>query len=726
MTQAGIILGTAAYMSPEQARGASVDKRTDIWAFGVVLFEMLTGRPCFPGDSVTDVLAAVVKSDPDWAALPADTQWRIRELLQRCLAKDRKKRLRDIADGQLEIEQAMALGLTGAGAAESGNGGLPATVGAGRISKTMTVALVVLTLAAAFIAYWALSRPSAPGPEIHAAITLPEGHALFSIPAISPDGTTVAFVSAGPSEQPRLYTRRLMDDFELRAIPGTEGADFPFFSPDGRFVAFFAKRQLFRVSLDGGSPTPIAKAPNPMGGTWGDDDSIVFAPTLNGGLVRVAAGGGEPQPLVRPDSDLNYGFVFPTFLPGARELLFTVWGKDFGPARLNIATGERSNIAGGYWSNTAYAASGHIVFGGLGHGGEILAVPDSIPDGGSRPVPVLVQRKVFRNYRGGGVWFGMSRNGTLVYALGDISQNTLVLIDQSGNVSSTVIGERTFYDEKPTLSPDKKWAAYTRLEKIYVRNLDRGSEVLLTTEDGAGISWHDRGPIWTSDSKRVVFYSNRAGNYDLFITDASGGGKIEPLLQAPLNQTSPSIRQQDGTLAFVESHPATARDIWMLHPGGKRDPWLVTPVNEDQPSFSPDGRLVAYTSDESDRPEIYISPFSDSRKREKASTDGAMCPVWSPKGDRLFFRQGTKIMAVDIREDGSAAGKPRMLFDGGWSLGTSGGLPRLNTTTSIGFEVMPDGEHFLMVRAEPEAVPTKIHVIFNWFEELNRLCPVGK
>ena len=726
MTRAGIILGTAAYMAPEQARGVAVDKRADIWAFGVVLFEMLTGTACFTGDSVTDVLLAVVRSEPNWDALPAETPGPIRRLLHRCLAKDRKQRVHDIADARIEIEQAQASGE--AGGVQPSTAEEAAMVAASRRFRTYAFALAslaVLALAAVSVAYWLTSRPPAPGPVIHADLALPEGHALVASPAISPDGRTVAFVSQGPSERPHLQVRRLMDDFEVREIPGAEDADQPFFSPDGRSVAFFAKRQLFRVRLDGGAPVAIASAPNPRGGTWGDDDSIIFTPSTNGGLVRIVAGGGQPQPLIRPDGETNYGFVLPRFLPGARELLFSVWGKELGPARLNLATLERSSIASGS-GNAVYAASGHIVIGGrVTQEGEILAVPDTARDSGSPRLPVAVLQNVFRSVRSATSWFDLSLTGTLVYAVADISRNSIVSVDQAGRVASTLMGGRAYYDATPALSPDATRIAYARLGRIRVRNLERGTDEVLTTEDGAGTSWDDRAPAWTPDGRRVVFASNRVGNWDVFARDASGGGTADPVVQRPLNQLYPAFRRQDGTMAFVESHPATSYDIWLLPPGGKTEASFTTPANEVGPTFSADGRLLAYASDESGRPEIYVTPFARPLRRGvTVSAEGGVCPAWSPKQNRLFFWQGTKILAVDIRPDGNPAGIPRMLFDGGWSLGAPGGIIRPTIGATTCFEVLPDGEHFLMVRADPEAIPTRMHLIFNWLEELKAKVPI--
>ena len=359
MTRAGVILGTAAYMAPEQARGAAVDKRADIWAFGVVLFEMLAGRPCFAGDTVTDVLAAVVKSEPDWAALPAHTPPRVRQLLHRCLAKDRRQRLHDIGDARLEIEAALASLIGGEPGSASALGALPAAA-AGFWSGRRLAVFGLLPLAALVLGLGAaLSlEPDAPGrsgcrrPRQSRA---PRGACTLLDPAISPDGRIVAFVSAGQNERPSLYVRELTKNFSLRPIPETEDADSPFFSPDGQSIAFFARGQLLRVSLDGGLPVPVAPAPAPLGGTWGDDGSIVFTPTLSRGLVRVTLKDGPPETLIRPDGRSTYAVTYPTFLPGARELLFSAWGMNVNVERLTLADGKRFPVVAMFASNALHA-----------------------------------------------------------------------------------------------------------------------------------------------------------------------------------------------------------------------------------------------------------------------------------------------------------------------------------------------------------------------------------
>jgi Tol biopolymer transport system component len=711
-TAAGVILGTAAYMAPEQARGAAVDKRADIWAFGVVFFEMLTGKRLFAGDTISDTLAAVLKTDPDWSLLPADAPSVVRRLLARCLERDPRRRLRDIGDGLHELARAEE-----------------PQAEAGRTAKRMFAALVVsgfLILILGIFLYRSPTHPASPGVTTYTDIALPEGHALFSTPAISPDGSTVAFVSAAPSEIPRLYIRRLIKDFEPLPIPGAEGAVQPFFSPDGQHVAYFARDRLYRVSLDGSIPIPLALAPYPVGGGWGDDDSIVFAPTPTGGLIQVKATGVRTEKLlIRPDGISAFAFGHPFFLPGAKELLFRALGKNAGVELLEIATMKRRRILLGLGGNMVLAASGHLLFitPSSGHRGQLLAAPFLQGSAQSDLAPKTVLQDLFVDPYQARAWYSLSHSVTLVYAVGNISRNELVRVDPSGRIASTYGGPG--WHATLSLSPDENRVAYAREGRVYVRNLQRGEETLLTTEAEAPTMWQDGFPIWTSDGSRVVFCSTRSGNWDLYSKEASGAGAPEVLLSREFSQYGGSMRK-DGTLVFNDERPDTATDIWSFRPGGKPEPWRVTPKQECSPKFSPDGQLIAYASDESERFEIYVSPFAHPLKRIQISTEGGRFPVWSPKGYRLFFRQGTKIMVVDVRPDGSAAGNPRMVFDGGWPLGTFGGLPIAPTRLmESDFAVMSNGD-FLMIKADPEAIPTRLRVIFNWLEELKRLVPTGE
>ena len=572
--------------------------------------------------------------------------------------------------------------------------------------------------------YWSQTRPAAPGVVNHVDLALPEGHALYSSPAISPDGRIVAFVSAGQNERPSLYVRELTKNFSLRPIPETEDADSPFFSPDGRSIAFFARGQLLRVSLDGGLPVPVAPAPAPLGGTWGDDGSIVFTPTLSRGLVRVTLKDGPPETLIRPDGRSTYAVTYPTFLPGARELLFSAWGMNVNVERLTLADGKRFPVVAMFASNALHAGSGHVLFGSLLSifKSELLAVALLPTDAGGGAAPVL--SGVFVDTRAGRFWVDTVRTGTLVYAAGDVSRTTLVQVDQAGRIVETYPGNGHY--ETPAVSRDGERVAYTRDGRIYVQSLRRRGETLLTEETGAASKFTERTPTWHPDGVHILYMSNRRGNWDLYTKNASGAEMAQPVVEKDGDQLFPSMRR-DGTLLFVESHPEMGRDIWLQTPDGKQHEWLATSKNEYWPTFSPNGELIAYASDQSERFEVYVSPVSDPNTRHQISTEGGVYPVWSPNGGCVFFRQGTRFLAADVHPDGSAAGKPRPLFDGGWPLGTSAGLPLGRTSINRnGFAVLPDGEHFLMIRAEPAAIPTRLHVVFNWLEELKSKMPTKK
>ena len=728
-----MILGHGGLHGAGAGARRAVDKRADIWAFGCVLFEMLTGQPCFAGEDVTDTLAAVVKTDPEWTALPSRARRRpIRQLLRRCLEKDRKQRLHDIADARLEIEAAPRSPVD-VPSGPSSTVTATAAASAGywpRRSATLfgLVPLSALIVALAAVLYWSLVREVPPDVTTYTDIALPDGHALFSGPAISPDGRVLAFVSAGPAETPRLYVRHLTRGFEERAVPGTEDAAQPFFSPDGRHVAYFAKGQLYRVSVDGGIPTLRARAPAALGGSWGDDDSIIFAGTAIGGLIQVKGTGMTAEKLViRPDGVAAYAFVQPSFLPGARQLLFAVYGRDAGIEALEIATGKRSRlIPEQLCVRMAYADSGHLIYANVPSAirGQLLAIPYSPGRAPLDQTPGTVLQDVFVDYYKGQAWFGLSRNGTLVHAVGNISHNALVRVDPSGRIVGT-LGRPGFYGTV-SLSPNGDRVVYVRDGKIIVQNLQRGGEVVLTTEAEAPAKWEDRYPIWNADGSRVVYSSIRTGNWDLYSRDASGQEATPDLLLPKEFSQYPGSIREDGTLVFTEEHPDTAADIYSLRPGGKPEAWRVTPKQEHSPRFSPDGRLIAYVSDENERFEIYVSAFDKKSERIQVSTEGGRCPVWSAKGDRLFYRQGTMIMVIDIGPNGTPAGRSRVLFEGGWSLATWRGLPVAPTRPiHPDFAVMSNGD-FLMVKAEPGAIPTKIRVIFNWFEELKAKVPTGR
>jgi Tol biopolymer transport system component len=699
----GVIVGTAAYMSPEQAKSKPVDKRTDIWAFGCVLFEMLTGQRAFPGQDFTDFIAAVITKEPDWTKLPLTTPPSIVELLKRCLRKDPRDRLRDIGDVRIEL---LDSALT-----TSPSAGAPTPVFASRRARIVAAAVFVAGVASAFIAGYALRGVDAPAGSIQFAIPLPSGHALVSGPLITRDGRRIAYVSSDGATAQRLYVKD-PNEFEARAIVGTEGASEPFFSPDGRWIAFFATGHLFKVDLEGGAPVPLADAPAPLGGTWREDDTLVFTPTMNGGLFRMNASGGRAEPLILPDKKIEYAYTWPHFLPGGRELLFTTWGTAYTVSRLILPSLERTIIAPG--SNRAeYAASGHVL---LGTEGQLQAVPYAAAISGGRVSPATVIDHVqWSGDPGTGEFaYSVSLTGTLVYAPGDITQRSLVYVNHTGQATSAV-PERHPYS-RISLAPNGRKAAVVYDASIWILDLERGGSTPLAPEFHGG----DRGfPVWTPDSSRVYFGSNHEGKWDIYVKSASATGSAEAVLIRDRDQV-PLAVAPDGTLLFRESHPTTGSDFWALPSGGKPAPWLATGGEEWFARFSPNGHWVAYSSDESGRSEIYVQPFRGSRDRAQVSTDGGSDPEWSPKGNRVFYRRGNTVMAADVMTgEHLVIGKPRKLFDGGWEL--SGGWD----FGLIGrpFAVMPDGERLLMVRYEPAAIPTRINLIVNWFDQLKHRVP---
>ena len=428
MTGVGVILGTAAYMSPEQAKGRVADKRSDIWAFGCVLYQMLTGQRPFGGDDVTETIAAVVRADPDWTALPAATAPSLRRLLSRCLEKDARQRLRDIGDARLELVDS----------ALTANPVVAVTphVYASRGVRIVAGAAFVSVVALAFTAGYAVRSSDKPGTSIQFSFPLPAGHALISGPIIARDGGRIAYVSSDGATPQRLYVKE-PNEFEARVIPGTEGAAEPFFSPDGRWIAFFAKGRLFKVDLQGGAPVAIGDAPSPLGGTWREDDTLVFTPTWNGGLYRMNANGGQPEPLIRPDKKTEYAYTWPYFLPGGRELIFTTWGTSFTISRLTLTGLDRTiieRVETGAANSAAYAGSGHLL---LGNNGQLQAVPYAQGTSTGRVAPATVVDHV--QWPGlpasGESAFSVSVTGTLVYAPADITQRSLVFVDQTGRAT---------------------------------------------------------------------------------------------------------------------------------------------------------------------------------------------------------------------------------------------------------------------------------------------------
>jgi Tol biopolymer transport system component len=714
----GVILGTAAYMSPEQARGKAVDKRADIWAFGCVLYELLTGKQAFQGETVTEILAAVLKGEPDWQALPRATPGKIRNLLQRCLQKDSHHRLHDAADARIEIEESLTAPAT-AGPTVPAKG----IRALGQRGLLLSAGALLLVAVVTGLAIWNLKPTpvSPPRPVTRTVINLPPGQQLAvagldvgPAVALSPDGTHLAYVARQGGTQ-QLYLRA-MDSLEARPISGTEGATEPCFSPDGQSVGFFAGGKLKKISVSGGATLTLGDAVQPRGASWSSQGIIAFAPANASPLQQVPDAGGISQPLSRLEKG-EATHRWPEFLPDGKALLFAA--GTFGSSSSSIAvqsvvTGERRNLIQGTYPR--YAPSGHLVY---AQGGTLMAVPfdpQRLAVTGAA-VPVVE----------GVVQYSISATGSLVYVPGGVqlTQRRLVWVSRNG-VEQPLAAEVHGY-RNPRLSPDGRLVSVDIQEQegqVWLWDLSRETLTRLTFEGSRNGT-----PAWTADGKRIAFQSNKEGSaLNLFWLLADGSGGLERLTTSEYNE-APSSWSPDGQLlAFTELNPTTGWDIWVLRLGDpsagsgqvrKAQPFLRTPFTEGAPRFSPDGRWLAYVSNESGRYEIYVQPYPGPGGKRQISTDGGTEPAWNRNGREMFYRSGNKMMAVDIATQPSfAAGKPRMLFE----------RPYVPTAATIqNYDVSSDGQRFLMVKSgEQEAAPTQINVVLNWFEELKQKVPAGK
>jgi eukaryotic-like serine/threonine-protein kinase len=699
MTAMGVVLGTAAYMSPEQARGAPVDRRADIWAFGVVLYEMLSGTRLFQGESVAETLGLIFSHEPDLAKLPAGTPPSIRELIARCMMKDPKRRLRDIGDARLQIEDVLG-DISGAHR--------PATVpppALRRRGQWRPWVAVPLVAAAAAAAGW-LARPDRPAPTLRLSIALPSGDQATTIPSISGDGRLVAYAAGRTAATSQLYLRPL-GDFAARVVANSVGAEFPFFSPDGRTVAFFAGGKLRRASVDGGGTVDIASAPTPWGGTWDGHGRIVFTKGLGSGLWRVSADGGTPEELTKPDgAAAGYAHVFPQRLPGTDDLLLAFWGRTFYSARLPADSVR--------WREITVALSAQLGVGIYARGfllshdgmaGVVAARWDPATTTPVRPgTPVL--ERVHWGLNSDWPWISVAENGTAVYVPGTPHNRHLVWVDRQGHASALPGDADLIY--QAALSHDGRRVVYGHIRSQWVVDLSTGARTRLISDVS---SWHG---AWLPGDERIVVTSLKDGEWDLH-TIASRGGELRPLLKRPYVQHVQAVGG-DGSMVFLERHPVAGSDLWTLTPDGVTVPLVVTPYNETSAAVSPDGRFVAYVSDDSGRNEVFATPAvgqgaAPRAERVQISIGGGTGPVWSRDGRELFYRADDALISVQVRTTGTLVlGERKKLLD----------LSDYDSGYLHEFDVSPDGQRFLVIRTEPESRPLRLDIIINWIDELKK------
>jgi len=728
VTHEGTILGTLQYMAPEQVEGKvyEVDARTDIFAFGAVVYEMATGEKAFEGDTPASVMAKILETDPpSMASLQPMTPPALDHVVKTCLAKNPEQRWQTARDLELELKWIAEGGSQISSVVPVPAKGIRAL---GRSGLFVGVGALLLVAVIASLATWNLkpAPPSTPKPVSRLTITLPPGQQLAGLNdgpavALSPDGTHLAYVARQGGIQ-QIYLRAL-DSLEAKPILGTDGAANPFFSPDGQWLGFFAAGKLKKVSVSGGAALTLGDALFPRGASWGSQGMIAFAPTFNGVLQQVSDAGGTPQPLTR----LEKGDVaqrWPEFLPGGEAVLFAAGTTviDFTNAQVavQVRAGERRNLVQG-GTHPRYAPSGHLVF---AQGGSLMAVPFDpqrlTATGGA--VPVV--EGVLQSTISGAAQYSFSATGSLVYVSGVVqsAQSRPVWVSRNGAEQPLSAPVHAYL--KPRLSPDGRRIAVEIEGQVWLYDLSRETLTRFTFE---GLN---AGPVWTPDGKRIAFGSNREGPFKIFWQLADGSGELEQLTSSEYYQFPISSSPDGQLLTFMEVTPTTGIDIWVLRmkdpsagPGQvrKAQPFLRTRFNESAAHFSPDGRWLAYMSDESGRWEIYVQPYPGPGGKWQISTEGGMEPAWNPNGRELFYRSGDKMMAVEIAtQPGFTTGKPRMLFEGRYEL---------SPVQLDNYDVSHDGQRFLMLKPDEQtssSAPTQINVVQNWFEELKQKVPVGK
>ena len=709
---AGVLLGTAAYMSPEQAKGRAVDKRSDIWAFGAVLYEMLTGRKAFDGEDITDMIAAVVKTTPDWSALPAGLPPHIVTLIQRCLEKDRKSRIGDIAVARFLLED----GAPAAGRSDSAPATPPPSAMWVRAMPWALAGIFLVTTVALSVQHFRESPPVAP--SVRFQITPPANHTIGMF-RLSSDGRRLVFVGRGGDNQ--LWVRPL-DSIDAVPLAGTEGATYPFWSPDGSEIAFFAQGKLRRIAAAGGPAVNISDAINGRGGTWNRDGVIVFAADAFGGLSRVAAGGGTPS-AVTTIAAANEGDRFPEFLPdGHRFLFLRTTAKDAGLYAGDLAGGAPVRLLPDV-TNAAFV-SGQ---GGRAGGGFLFFRRDNTLmaqrfDPGRLQltgdlIPVAEQVSVAGNVGYGA--YSVSHAGAIAFLPGlRGGARQMVWLDRAGQRLGTI--GKPDQISGPVLSPDETVVAFTIGDEtagdaeVWLQNLD--TDVLSRFTVGSGPS---ASPLWSPDGTRVVFVTRTSvSDYEIRMLSAnSPGGRPEVLLQGPYNSVAVTDWSPDRKAILFNSRSEKTRDdLWVLPMEGDRKAavLLQTPANEGSAMFSPHGDWIVYTSDESGQSEVYVQRFPLDGSKFQISSAGGRFPRWSRDGKELFYRTLTQtIMSVPVTVSTTfQRGQARALFE------ARGLDSRIQSTGS--FQPSADGKRFLSTMSDGDTQAQPLIVWTNWQATLEK------
>ena len=723
-SQAGAVVGTAAYMAPEQARGETVDKRADIWALGCVCYELLSGHRPFEGRTMSDTLASVLAREVDLTRLPEEVPAALHKFMARCLEKEPMRRLRDAAEGVLQLEEGLAQPVVEPDAVAAGRAAPLRPWQRPKMALGGGVLSILLTAGASFLF---LQSPPVPAPGVaRASLTPPPSEpleAIFNINiALTPDGTRMVYRGLFDG-QSHLFVRAL-DEFDATPLTGlSPDPRNPFISPDGTRVGFFdGRRSLQRVSILGGPPVTITDIQGqPRGASWGPDDMIVFATSsAESGLLGVPVGGGDVNTLTVPDPEQGErDHHWPQVLPGGEFVLFTI--RTTGPlenaqvAVLSLETGEYDVLFPG-GSSARYVPTGHIVY---GVGGTLRAVGFDLDTLTVTTEPIPVIEEVLMG-SGGEANFDVAQDGSLVYVSGTsggIAGLDLVWVDQEGN-KELLPAEPGNYTA-PRLSPDGSRMA------IQVRDIDGNSDIFtydISRNNFSQFTFDDAGdccPLWSPDGARIMWTSARNGTPNLYMKNADGTGEVERVGESGDIQLGFTWSADGTDLIFASGNG----DLYALSADDQvAAPLFETVFAETRPRVSPDGRWIAYESNEDGNANVYVRPFPDvDGGKWKVSAQGGAHPLWSPDGRELFFSTADSVLAAPITTDVTFnAGNPRLVFQGRYEM---------SRPVFPLFDLAPDGTRFLMMQrtgtlADDTFAPLNLVAVFNWFEELKERVPV--
>jgi eukaryotic-like serine/threonine-protein kinase len=718
MTQAGMILGTAAYMSPEQARGRPVDKRADIWAFGCVLYEMLTGQRAFDGQGGSETLARVIEREPDWAKLPVTVAPALRTYIRRCLQKDPRQRVQAIGDVRLALEGAFETALPHMAA--------PAVAAEWRRVALVGVAAIIASGAIIGTLVWVAMQPAPP--RVSRLQVTPSGTEALSINwndrglAITRDGSRLVYVG---NQGTQIFVRALDALAPVAVFTGNPRGLFV--SPDGEWIGFVdGLSVLKKVAVTGGPAVTLATldTAGPSGATWGSNDTIIVTTnSVTTGLQRIEATGGATTVLTRPDRARGEADHFwPEMLPGGNAVLFTITSLTGGLSAANVAvldlqTGTRKILVRG-GSHAHYVSSGHLVYLAAG---TLQAVPFDPARLETRGTPVPIVRGVETTVNGG-VLAVVAADGTLAYVPGSAAgtPRTLVWVDRHGQEKSIAAPPRPYL--LPALSPDGAHVAVFANDQerdLWLWDLGRTTLTRLTLTAGVDVV-----QVWTPDSRRLIFTSERAGVRNLFWQVADGSGAAERLTESPNTQYPTAVSPDGRKLIFAEETPRTDTDVMMIELEGARrvTPLVQSPFTERNGIVSPDGRWLAYEANESGRFEVYVRPFPDVNSgRWQVSTNGGTRPIWARSGQELIYVSPSgALMRVGIARAGPswATTTPTLLVKEGYFT--------IPIWWGRSYDISPDGQRFLMIKeggANGTGAPASIIVVQHWVEELKRLVP---